>query len=200
MNSGIQVVEKPDWVSWDEIKQCLVDAHATNRERGINMAHYQWPAEKIREFIGSAGVMLVALDGTKVVGTAAIAEKEGNTWYAKGRYAYMCFGSVLPEYNGRGIYKNLVIQREKIAKTHNYSTYLFDTHECNQKIQSIAISFGYRLVGYFRANSRDHFNVIMVKWSYGCPYPRLYCRFRYLISKIKSHLLFFIYNLLKNHA
>ena len=47
MNNDIQIVEKPDWISWDDIKKCLFDAHAINREKGINMANYQWSTENL---------------------------------------------------------------------------------------------------------------------------------------------------------
>ena len=184
----IKIIEKPDWVSWDDIKQCLVDAHAVNRARGINMAHYQWPAEKIREYIGHDGVILVALDGKKVVGTAAISRKVSDGWFAKGEYAYMCFASVLPQYNGQGIYSRLIQLREKIALEQNYTVFVLDTHEKNTKIRKISQSNGYRLVGYIRAKSNDHYNVVMAKWPAVRPHSKLYCRFRFYISWIRAHL------------
>ena len=188
MNPEIKVIEKPDWVSWDEIKQCLVDAHSVNRAKGINMAHYQWPVEKIREYIGPNGVILVALDGSKVVGTAAISEKEGKAWYAKGRYAYMCFASVLPQYCGQGIYGRLAQLREKIAKEQGYRVWVLDTHEKNKSLQRIVKANGYRTVHYFRANSNDHYNVFMAKWPNGCPYSKFYCNWRLCRSWVRAHI------------
>lgn len=187
MNSDIQIVEKPDWVSWEDIKQCLVEAHAVNRAKGINMAHYQWPVEKIREYIGTNGVMLVALDGEKVVGTAAIIEKKGSTWYAKGLYANMGFAGVLPAYNGRGIYRNLTQKREEIARSRGYTVLVLDTHEKNKKLQSIAKTNGYRLAGYFRTMNKDHFNVVMVKWLDNCPNSKFYCRLRFFLTYFRVH-------------
>ena len=188
MDSGIQVVVKPDWVSWDDIKKCLVDAHAVNRAKGINMAHYQWPAEEIREYIGPNGVILVALDGSKVVGTAAISEKVGKAWYAKGRYAYMCFAGVLPQYSGQGIYGKLAQLREKIAKEQGYRVWVFDTHEKNKSLQRIVKVNGYRTVHYFRAASNDHYNIIMAKWPNGCPYTKFYCNWRFCCSWVRAHI------------
>jgi hypothetical protein len=127
MNSDIKIIEKPDWVSWEDIKQCLYEAHSVNRAKGINMAHYQWPAEKIKESLGEKGFMLLALDGDKLVGTAGIGEKIGKNWYANGRYAYECFASVLPEYAGKGIYKMLEIRREEKLK--------YDENSFNQRNQ-----------------------------------------------------------------
>lgn len=188
MNSDIQIVEKPDWVSWEDIKQCLVEAHAVNRAKGINMAHYQWPVEKIREYIGTNGVMLVALDGEKVVGTAAICEKNGNAWYAKGRYAYLGFGSVLSEYSGMGIFKNLEQEREKIIHAQNYSVIIGDTHSKNKRRIKIAKLGGFQMIGYFRTSNNDHYNIVFAKWPNGCPYSKIYCRYRFYISWITAHL------------
>lgn len=185
MENKIQIIEKPDWVSWDDIKQCLFEAHAENREKGINMSHYQWPAEKIRDFVGEKGVVLVAIEGKKVVGTAAIAEKFGKTWYAKGRYAYMCYASVLSSYNGKGLYHSLTEKREEIAKSMGFKTLVFDTHKNNRKIQSIAKKNSYRFVRFFRAGN-DHYSVVMAKWLDGCPYSKLYCKMQYQKSKWKT--------------
>lgn len=189
MDSNIQIMEKPDWVSWEDIKNCLMEAHSVNRAKGINMSHYQWPAEKIRDAIEPNGVMLVALDGKKIVGTAAICERQGGVaWYAKGRYAYMGFAGVLPEYNGRGIYKELIRRREKIAIDQGYTIFLFDTHEKNKKIQSIAKANGYRMVSFIRVKSKDHYNVIMTKWPKHCPFSSVYCQLRFFLSRFFAQM------------
>ena len=188
MDSAIQIVEKPDWVSWEEVKQCMVDAHAVNRAKGIKMYHYQWPAEQIKESVGEKGVMLVALDGKKVVGTGALIDKEGHAWYARGPYAYIGFDSVLPEYNGKGIYKELSLRREEIARARGYDVLLLDTHRKNHRVQEIGIKNGYKKVAFFRAKSGDHFNVIMVKWTNGRPFSASYCAWRFFRSKVMCYL------------
>lgn len=188
MNKDIQIIEKPDWVSWDDIKQCLYTAHATNRANGINMAHYQWPAEQIKESLGKNGVMLVAIDDKIVVGTAAIAEKERNTWYINGRYAYMCFASVLPDYNGQGIYKALIKKREEIARALDYNVLYIDTHYKNEKIINISKKNGYKLVRFFRSSGKDHYSVSMVKWLNKCPFSEDFIQKKYRISKILTKI------------
>lgn len=189
MDSNIQIIEKPDWVSWDDIKQCLYEAHASNRAKGINMAHYQWPVEKIKDYIGENGLVLVALDEKKLVGTACLKENYGEMWYNKGRYAYLCFDAVLPEYAGRGIFKELDQQRESYAKSRNYKIAIIDTHEKNEHRLIIAQKSGYRLVRYFRASSGDHYSVMATKWLDGCPYSNLYCKMKFYISKFKTLLI-----------
>lgn len=182
----IVIQEKPEWVSWEDIKECLYKAHAVNRAKGINMTHYLWPAEKIKKALGNNGAMFVALDDRRVVGTAAIAEKSGNAWYNHGRYAYMCFAGVLPEYNGMGIYKAMVCMREEFALKRGFHVLLLDTHQQNKHLQKIASNNGYRYVRFFLASSKDHYSVVMVKWLIGCPYSTIYCWGKYQWSKLKT--------------
>ena len=189
MEKTIQIMEKPEWVSWEDIKCCLMDAHEANRDKGINMAHYQWSVEQIKSSIGDNGVIFVALDGRMVVGTAAIMEKEGHSWFARGKYAYLGFASVLPEYSGMGIYKQLTQRREEIALKRGYTTIQFDTHSRNRRVQNIAIKNGYQKVSFFRAKSGDHFNVILVKWLKGCPFSSAFCRYRFIRSRVKAYLI-----------
>lgn len=193
MDSDIKIIEKPDWVSWEDIKQCLYEAHSVNRAKGINMTHYQWPAEKIKASLGENGFMLVALDGSKVVGTAGIGEKFGNRWYVNGRYAYECYASVLPEYAGKGIYKMLEIKREERAKEEGYNVLLADTHSKNKHRIEIALKNGFRLVQFFRAGSKDHFSVVIAKWLNGCPFSRRYCFYRYHKSRLKTLVKYIFY-------
>ncbi len=185
----ILIVEKPDWVSWEDIKQCLFEAHAVNREKGIIMTHYQWPSERIIETIGDNGRMFVALASDKLVGVAAVCDKTGDTWYAKGKYAYLGFAGVLPEYNGQGIYNKLIKAREDFARKQNFNTIIFDTHQRNKVVQNKALKNGYRYVRFFRASSKDHYCVIMAKWPDGCPYSKLYCFYKYILSGIKTLLI-----------
>lgn len=186
MADNIQIMVKPDWVTWDDIKQCLFEAHAENRAKGINMAHYQWPVERIKDSLGEKGVVLVALDGKRLIGTAAIGDKIGKTWYTKGPYAYICFDAVIPDYSGKGIFKLLDSKREQLAKNLGYRTLVFDTHSNNFHRQEIALKNGFRLVRFFRASSKDHYSVVMAKWLDGCPYSSFYCWIKFQLSKFQA--------------
>lgn len=186
MADNIQIMVKPDWVTWDDIKQCLFEAHAQNRAKGINMAHYQWPVERIKDSLGEKGVVLVALDGKRLIGTAAIGDKIGKTWYTRGPYAYICFDAVIPEYSGKGIFKLLDSKREQLAKNLGYRTLVFDTHSNNFHRQEIALKNGFRLVRFFRASSKDHYSVVMAKWLDGCPYSSFYCWIKFQLSKFQA--------------
>ena len=183
MNQNIQIIEKPEWVSWDEIHNVLWKAHEKNRQNGIIMALPTLPGNLIREKIEGHGKMLVALDGEKVVGTAALTIKQYSLWCGKGSYAYCCFASVLPEYNGKGIYKALDLKREELALTLQLTRMLGDTHENNKHRLDIAKKAGYKFVDY--KYYKNHYNVVMVKWLNGCPYSEFRCKIEFHKRKLK---------------
>ena len=176
MSEDIQIIEKPEWISWESIRQCLYEAHSVNRTKGIYMTKYLLSTEKILDYIGPHGVMIVALNGNKVIGTAAVCERYGKKWYANGRYAYLSFDGVLPEYKGQGVFREMERVREKIIKSQNYSVILGDTHKENKRRIKTAELSGYHVVDY------SYKNVIFVKWLTGCPHSKFYCQFRICIS------------------
>lgn len=180
----VQVVEKPDWVSWDEIHDVIWKAHESNRQQGINMRFPALPGEEIKKRVEGNGKMFVALDGNKVVGTAALRTKKASLWCGKGEYAYLCFASVLPEYSGRGIYKQLYEYIERESIKNGLSRVMFDTHEKNSRMAEINLKHGYKKVSYKRYD--DHYNIIFVKWLDGCPYSEARCKVEFAIQKLKE--------------
>lgn len=184
MNSKIQIVEKPDWVSWDDIHEVLWTAHAENRNNGVVMRYPSLSGEEIKNKIEANGKMFCAIVNGKLAGTAAIMTKKVKYWYNKvpETIAYLCFASVLPEYAGKGIYKQLNMTREKEARSMGYKRIMFDTHENNiHKIQ-VDKNNGFKLVDYKLYG--EHYNVVMVKWIDGCPYSEI--RIKYEFAKRKA--------------
>lgn len=182
MNSKIQIVKKPDWVSWDEIHLVLFKAHASNREHGINMRKPSLPGDQIASEIGNDGIMFVALDDQNVVGTLAIIKMTGKKWYCSGEYGYLCFGAVLPEYGGKGVYRSLYHDVEETAKQLGLSVLTRDTNEKNARMLKITKKEGYHFVDY--KGCRDHYNIVRAKWLVSCPFPTWYIRVRFLLSKL----------------
>lgn len=176
----IQITEKPDWVSWDNIKQCLYEAHASNRAKGIIMRKPSLPVEVIKEEIGKDGVMLVAIDDNMVVGTAALIPKSGSFWFYKGYYGYMCFASVLPDYRRKGIYKGLCAERERMAANKGMGGLYIDTHHMNKDLIGICQRNGFERVGVKRC--KDHWNVVLFKWLDRCPHAPFICWTHYVIQ------------------
>lgn len=184
----IHLVEKPDWVSWDEIHDVLWAAHSSNRDKGINMRKPGLAGHEIRDEIEPNGKILVALHQSRVVGTAAIVMKQGKSWYDKGLCGYLCFASLLPEYQGLGIYKELMIQREKFAIEAKVDMLSFDTHVRNKHVIDINKKNGFVPVAIKPCS--DHFNVVMVKWVSECPYSIIERVFRYWKSILINNMVY----------
>lgn len=179
--NNIEIIKKPDWVSWEEIQDVLWKAHTQNRVRGIIMGHQNLSGEKVGDMLGDSGIMLVAMADEQVVGTAAVKIKESNFWYGKDNYAYCCFASVLLEYEGQGIYRHFIVEREAYARKNGIDKMLFNTHPRNKRVINIALKNGYRRVCYTAHNGFSY--VYLVKWLNGCPYSKLRCRYEYLKCK-----------------
>lgn len=182
----IKIVEKPEWVTWDEVQSVIAASHEENHKKGIVMLNSMLSAEAIKEKVGENGKVFVALDGKKVVGVAAIKQKCSSLWFGTNTFGYCCFASILPEYNGRGLYGILCEKREEIAKELGLDMMMFDTHERNQNVITMNERKGYYKVGC--KVCKNHDNVVMVKWLNGCPYSHTQVVSHYWKSRITVKL------------
>lgn len=181
MADSLKIIEKPDWVSWEEIHQVLWKAHEQNRQKGIFMLLPTRSAEELQKYV-DGGKMFVAMDGDRVVGTLALVVKEGKQWYNKGRFGYLCLGAVLPDFSGKGIFRLLYDVAEKEALRLRLPVLTLDTNEKNVRMLKISKKEGYHFVAY-RA-CRDHFNIVRAKWLQTCPFSPWYIKIRFYFSKI----------------
>lgn len=174
----IMVLERPETVSWEEISFVLKQAHAENVKNGILLPYSALPPDKLfAKTEGRGGKMLVALDDGKVIGTGAVAIIDKCLWCGKGKYAYCFLDAVLPEYRGKGVYRQIVSWQEKYAESVGVDRMLFDTHEQNKRMIKISKKNGYRLVEYRVRDGRN--SVVLVKWLNDCPFSRLRCFIKY---------------------
>lgn len=180
MNTEIQIMEKPDWVSWDDIHNVVWKAHENNRKKGIMMAYPSLSSEKIKNIVGK-GKLFVAINDDKVVGTLALIKKTLKKWYCNGDCGYLCFGAVLPEFSGKGIYRSLYQLAEFTAKQMKLSVLTRDTNEHNARMLRITKQEGYCFVDY--RVCKDHYNIVRAKWLNGCPYSEAYCKYQFLLHK-----------------
>ena len=84
--ADIIIMEKPDWITYDDIHELIVKAHKVNIDKGIVMKTTKLEGEELKERIGVEGRCFVALDGEKLVGTSSYRILEKNEWYFKARH------------------------------------------------------------------------------------------------------------------
>lgn len=177
-------MEKPDWVSWEEIHDCLVKSHVVNEKKGFHMTNQDMGAADLQKVL-QKGHCFVAIDGDKVVGTGSTIIKEGNRWWSKGKkVAYNCLDAILKDYQGTDVYFGLREVRSRFLKEVGVDIIQFNTAEKNKVVQKIALKRGAKYV-MFSATGKgaDYYSVIMAKWINGCPYSDWFCKIMFNMSK-----------------
>jgi GNAT superfamily N-acetyltransferase len=150
------------------------------------MSYPSLSGDEIKKRIENNGKMYLAIEGQNVIGTLALIIKKGNKWYNKGMYGYLCFGAVLPNYSGKGIYRSLYKVAETTALNMGISVITRDTNEKNARMLKISKQEGYHFVEC--KAYKDHFNIVRAKWLDGCPYPSLYIKLKFHLSKFKQKI------------
>lgn len=175
---GITVMRRPESVSWEAVSRVLKEAHRENVRRGIRMTYPQLPPEQLYEKTeGRGGVLFVALDGERLVGTAAVVSIDKAIWCGDGGYAYCFLDAVLPAYAGKGVFRRLADAQQQWAREAGLDRLLLDTNERNRHMLRLCRKSGWRSVDYRIHNGYS--SVMLVKWLGGCPYSRLHCQYKF---------------------
>lgn len=180
----LQYMEKPDWITWDSILDCIRRSHEKNEKRGFHMTNQDVDALGLQKKLKD-GHCFVALDDNKVVGTCSTIIKDGNRWWSKGKkVAYNCLDAILPEYQGTDVYFGLRTLRSQFIKESRVDIIQFNTAEQNKVIQKLALKRGAKYVMYSASGKKaDYYSVIMAEWINGCPYSDRYCNCMFKMSK-----------------
>lgn len=184
----VEIIEKPDSISWDEIHEILLKAHADNRSKGIYMRTADLSGEELRERLGDDGICYVAIVDGQLAGTASIKFCERRRWYVNGTIGDFMLTGVVPGFGGHGIYSALCQAREDAARARGVAVLEMDTNENNLPVQKILAKRGFRHVSMFVSPYVRHYSVVMAKWLGECPYSDAYCRRRFLWESFKIKL------------
>lgn len=188
--SEIKIIEKPESVSWETIRDVLQQAHQVHFDAGLVMYTTTLTAEQLETRIKKNGVCYVAMDGDQVVGTGSIRIMDFHRWYCNGSAAEFTMLGVLPSYQGRHIGTELTKAREEEVKRRGIGTICFDTAERNTRKIQMSLKDQYRLVDYRFRNG--HYSIVMVKWLEKSPFSKFYCKMRFNYKKTKVRFLHFL--------
>ena len=180
----IKVMEKPDWVTWDDIHKLLLTAHKKNIEKGMMMQVSHLSSEELEKRLGYKGRCFVALANDKLVGTTSVRFYEGESWYDRGLLvAHSKWSAILPKYQGIGITEELYQLRDTYIQEMGARMIHADTAENNLIVRKKAKMNGFVEVAY-RAYKSDHYSVIFVKWLEKCPFDKKIIDRKFYISKM----------------
>lgn len=183
------MMEKPEWVSWDDIRDVLSKAHKKNIEKGIVMNTTTMSGEEIKDYIGENGRCFVAFCGDKLIGTTSVKIAVGKMWYDKGlTVAKGMMSAILKQYQGLGILEEMNELRDAFIKEQNVLMLEGDTPEDNVIIRKMQAKKGFKEVRFFPAYYQKHYSVEFVKWLGECPFPEKYIKARFNVSKVLTKL------------
>ncbi len=181
----IKFVEKPDYVSWEEVVNCIREAHQKNKKRGFEMLNTKLSANELAEKLKD-GFCFVALDGDRVVGTVSLRFLKSKThWWTRKKVAYTCYDGILPEYRGTDVFFGLDNLRNKYIHDSGIRIRQCNTAEQNKTVIKLCKKGGYKLVQYSATGKgAEYYSVIMVLWEDGCPYSDWFVNFMFKVSKV----------------
>lgn len=189
--SEIKFMEKPEWVSWDDIRICLNSSHKINKKHGFEMRNSTITTEEVQELVKNAHCF-IALDGDRVVGVACAKVLTLKKWYVRGRVIYYFGDAILPEYRGTDVFLGLNKLKAKFVRESGVRIHQFLTNEHNKIVIKLNKNSGFKLVQFQPTKKKDgnYYQVSMVKWDDGCPFPDWFLKFMFNLSKIVSKTFF----------
>ncbi len=194
MKKKIVISERPDSVSWEDIRQALVEAHKKNLERGLIVRSTTLSAEQLREQVAD-GKCFVALDGGKVVGIAAVRIKSCNQWFCQEEVAHFLLDSVLTDYQGLGIYSLLQEKRYAYVNENGICIITTNTAANNERMVKMLPKQGFHRAVMFRITSSEHYSITWVQWLKGEPSPLKRC-LNYAKTVLKAKFQYTFYKIL----
>lgn len=193
----IVIIEQPDSVSWEEIRNTLIEAHKENLKNGLVVRSTMLTPEQLREQVGD-GKCFLAYDGDKLVGVAAVRIKQCHQWFCHGKVAHFLLDSVIIDYQGRGVYS--LLQKSRYSYVEEKGISIITTHTAvnNQRMVSLLPKLGFRRASMFHAIDTDHYSIMWVKWlsDEPCKFSRW---FHYGESLVMSRVRFFIHSFKIRH-
>lgn len=187
---SIKIIEKPEYVSFDDIHDILYKAHQANRDNGFTVPTAILSGGELKEHLGENGKCFVAMDGDKLVGTTSNRIQSVHHWCMKGDVVELALVGVLPEYKGRRIYSQLFNEALKDVEQRGFKHLELRTADKNRTMQKLNQRNGFQYIDFFAAGKVDHYTVVMLKWLDGCPYPDWVIRLRYFLKKMYTKMRF----------
>lgn len=189
---SIKILSVEKWGgSYEEIHAVLFRAHQQNRAKGIVYKSAFLTGEEIKSHVGK-GVTFVAIDDSKVVGTASVSMRIGKYWYDKGLVvAHYCLDAVLPEYQGQGIMKSIDKQRDLFAIQEGAKLIRSGTAQYNSIQRKKFEKQGFVPVDFLVTKGNGYYSVMYAKWiDISIKPTNNACRRQYLKSIFRTWLFY----------
>ena len=190
----IEITEKDNSTSWEEITELLHRAYAIRKERGLN---YAAATQTVEETIHRAqpegaikNVTLVAKENGKLVGSTTYNIRKGRRWYEGEKALFFHMVGVAPEQKGKGLGNRLIGEVIEIAEKEGCDTVVFDTAQtAKDLLKWYTNHFSFQKVGLVSWPNTNYYSVEFVKYLKNFDDKvRKKTRKAYVISSIKMRI------------
>ena len=179
----IRIIPWTGQIPFSEISEMIRRAHANRKEITYNTTNIT--EDDVQKRIRNGGVVYVAAEGQKVVGTMTICRQNSTGYYVTGNAAGIHYVAVDPEYAGHGIATRLLHECIQWAEDNNIQTILWNTAENNTAALSFCEKNGFKKVECLKYKSIEHFTVRLAYWMDKQPVSDMMRVMRYNISRQK---------------
>ena len=183
MMSNIIVIEKPETILYEDVHNLLWIANEENRRNGFVLKTSELSGEELRVRLGEDGKCLVAMDGSRLVGTLFVYFATRSRWYYKGLIAEFGMIAIHPDYQGKHILRKLIELGIDYANDCGCLVIELDTADTNMRAINAYKHFGFSPVSYRANPGGDHYSVIMAKWLDKCPFSNWKVHYKYHLKK-----------------
>lgn len=170
LENGIRIVKKPDYITYEQIQECLDKAHEVNAKKGLNYATKGQSMEKLVEKLKNAVTYVALTPDNKVVATASVQFRKINHWYHNGDIGLLKLIGVLPEYSGFKLATLLLFLLRLEGQSRYIEVMVSDSAEANLAIRNLYLHNGFKIVDCCKYPNNNFISVVYAYWFHGCPY------------------------------
>lgn len=192
-----RIIEKPDFISFEQIQALLARSHSTNATKNLHYATATQTTETLIKKIQGGVCYVALLEGSdQLIGTVSVTQIQQNYWYNHGPAALVKLMGVDPDFRGMHISDKLLNACMDWAKAQGIPVMVTDSAEQNTAIRHLFTKHGFHTVDYCLYAANNFYSNVYAYWFEGCPYSapvrnaryqwkRLKIRFQYKPGKIK---------------
>lgn len=173
MENGIRIVKKPDYITYEQIQECLDKAHEVNAKKGLNYATQGQSVEKLIEKLKDSVTYVALTPDNEVVATASVQFRKINHWYHNGDIGLLKLVGVLPEYSGLKLATLLLLLLRRFeVQARKVEVMVSDSAEANIAIRNLYLHNGFEIVDCCKYRENNFISVVYAYWFHGCPHSR----------------------------
>lgn len=184
-----RIIEKPDFISWEQIQALLTRSHSTNASKNLHYATATQSTETLMKKVQGGVCFVALLEGTdQLIGTASITTIQQKYWYNHGPAGLVKLMGVDPDFRGLHLSDALLQRCMEYAKAKQLPVMVTDSAEQNTAIRHLFTKHGFLTVDYCLYAANNFYSNVYAYWFDGCPYSDAVRLLRYHAKRLRIRI------------